>query len=439
MSAQVDIGRSELTSLKRHGWLGLLAVVGLFGGLIFWASVSNISGAIIAHGLMEVQDNAKRVQHPEGGVISQVLVRNEDYVEAGQLLAVLDQTTISAAVALSENQLREAYAREARLIAELAGEAKVGRPEAAMQIFTDEQMAPLLSLEQDILDARRQSREERISQLNEQIVQLDRQREGLNFQQQAMESQIGVVETEIADFDELYADRLIAASRGTSLDKELAMAQGQLGQLVATVAATQAAAAERAVQIEQIKSEFIAAALAELQEARSIISSASQRRIADRDRLARTEIRAPHSGVVHESVLHTVGGVIGSGETLMLIVPRDEPLVVSVRIDPIDIDKVAVGQEAVLRLPGLNPRTTPELFATVMRVAPDLTIDRMTGQHYFGARISIPKEQLERLPPEVTLVPGMPVEAYVQIGDRTVLSYLLHPATEQLRRAFREE
>jgi HlyD family secretion protein len=193
------------------------------------------------------------------------------------------------------------------------------------------------------------------------------------------------------------------------------------------------------VQIEQIRSDFIATALAELQEARSIIGSASQRRIADRDRLARTEIRSPHSGVVHESILHTVGGVIGSGETLMQIVPSDEPLVVSVRIDPIDIDKVAVGQEAVLRLPGLNPRTTPELFATVMRVAPDLTTDRMTGQNYFASRISIPKEQLDRLPPEVKLMPGMPVEAYVQIGDRTVLSYLLHPATEQLRRAFREE
>lgn len=300
-------------------------------------------------------------------------------------------------------------------------------------------MAPLLALEQEVLTVRLQARDGRISQLNEQIVQLDRQREGMQTQQAAVQSQIALIETEIEDFDSLFADRLVQASRGSALNKELALAQGQLGQLTASIAATAAAGAERALQIEQIRAEFVSSGLADLQQARSVIGEASQRRIAERERLRRAEIRAPHAGVVHESVLHTVGGVVGAGETLMLIVPQDERLLGAVRISPIDIDKVVAGQQAVVRLPGLNPRTTPELFATVTRVAPDLTLDRVTGQSYYAARVTIPADEIARLPAGTALLPGMPLDVYVQTGDRTVLSYLLHPATEQLSRALREE
>ena len=143
--------------------------------------------------------------------------------------------------------------------------------------------------------------------------------------------------------------------------------------------------------------------------------------------------------MVHESILHTVGGVAAAGETLMLVVPSDEPLMVNVRIEPVDIDKVAVGQQAVLRFSGLNPRTTPELFANVARVAPDATQDPATGQQYYAARIAIPGEELARLPEGVVLIPGMPVESFVQTGERTVLSYILHPVEEQLNRALKED
>lgn len=162
-------------------------------------------------------------------------------------------------------------------------------------------------------------------------------------------------------------------------------------------------------------------------------------RITDLDRLARTEIRAPQAGIVHESLLHTVGGVVGAGETLMLIVPTDDPLLVNVRIDPINIDKVVAGQDAVLRLSGLNPRTTPELLATVSSVAPDATQDPATGMPYYDARIAISDEELAKLSTGTILLPGMPVEAFVQTGDRTVLSYMIHPVVEQFSRALREE
>ena len=432
-------GQSDLSSLKRHGWLGMVAVIGLMGGLVGWAAVTNISGAVIAPGTLMVESNAKQVQHAEGGIVAELLVRNEDEVEDGQLLARLDQTAIAAGLEISEAQLREAFAREARLTAEIEDRVTAELSEAALTMFSQGELSSLLSLEQQALNVRLATKSGRIGQLNEQIVQLNKQREGLLIQRQALETQIGILEVEIADFDALFEQRLVASSRGTALNKDLASARGQLGQVVAAIAQSDAAAAERALQIEQIRDEFLTGALAELQETRGLIAEASQRRVAERDRLQRTEIRAPQTGVVHESILHTVGGVVAPGETLMLIVPTDEPLLVNVRVDPIDIDKVYVGQEVVLRLPGLNPRTTPELFASITRVAPDATIDTATGLHYYAARISISDEELSRLPDGVQLVPGMPVEAYMQIDDRTVLSYLINPFTEQIRRALREE
>lgn len=429
---------NELRSLKRHGYVGLFAIIGLFGGLVSWAALTEISGAVVASGVLVVQDNAKRVQHPEGGTISQLLVRNEDHVAKGQLLAVLDQTAIAATLEISEAQLREAYAKEARLTAEIEGRKDIAVSQAGLDAFGSGDFDPLLELEQRVLGVRIDGKAGRIAQLSEQIVQLERQREGLQLQKVAIERQLEVVGLEIVDFDNLYDKRLIAVSRGTALDKELASAQGELGRVVAAIAESHAVSAERALQIEQIKDEFLTTALSELQDTRRIIAEAGQQRIANRDRLAKTEIRAPQAGIVHESVLHTVGGVAGGGETLMLIVPTDDPLLVNVRIAPIDIDKVVVGQKAVLRFSGLDTRRTPELNALVSRIAPDATQDATTSSQYYAARIAIPDDELARMPEGTVLIPGMPVEAFVQTGDRTVLSYMIHPIVEQLSLAMRE-
>ncbi|MDP2781873.1 HlyD family type I secretion periplasmic adaptor subunit [Devosia sp.] len=428
----------DLQSLKRHGYVGLLVVLGLFGGLLAWAALTEISGAVVAQGILVVQDNAKRVQHPEGGTVAQLMVRNEDHVAKGQLLAVLDQTAIAASLEISEAQLREAYAKEARLTAEIEGRSDVVLSDVALDAFDAVDLNALLDLEQRVLTVRLDGRAGRIAQLNEQITQLERQREGLQLQKIAIERQLEVVALEILDFESLYDKRLIAVSRGTALDKELASTQGELGRVVAAIAESHAIAAERALQIEQINDEFLTTALADLQDTRRIIAEAGQQRIANRDRLVKTEIRAPQAGIVHESVLHTVGGVAASGETLMLIVPTDDPLLVNVRIAPIDIDKVVVGQKAVLRFSGLDPRSTPELNALISRIAPDATQDTTTGLQYYATRIAIPDEQLARMPAGSSLIPGMPVEAFVQTGDRTVLSYLIRPIVEQLSLALRE-
>ncbi|MBD8066995.1 HlyD family type I secretion periplasmic adaptor subunit [Devosia sp. PTR5] len=437
MNAEVSSG--DLPSLRRHGLLAIGATVAVFGALIGWAATTHISGAIVAPGTLVVQDNAKRVQHSEGGIVSNILVRNDEHVEAGQLLAILDQTAIAANLAIINSQLKQAFAREGRLAAQIEGKETIKLSDAAVANFSAGEMDALLTLEQRALSVRRATRAGRIEQLNEQINQLQRQSEGLKTQQEALEDQLQILKSEIADFDTLYEDRLVALSRGTALDKEMANVKGQLGQVVSAIAQGQASASERALQIEQVKDEYLTDALAELQDVRQVIAEAGQRKIAEEDRLTRTEIRAPQSGTVHESVLHTVGGVAAAGETLMLVVPSDEPLVANVRVDPIDIDKVVAGQEVVLRLPGLNPRKTPELFASVDQIAPDASRDAATGAQFYSARITLPDDQVKRLPPGTELVPGMPVQSYVQLGDRTVLSYILQPLVDQLRLAMREE
>jgi HlyD family secretion protein len=197
----VSLASSDVTSLNRHGWLGLLAVFGLMGGLTAWAAVTEISGAIIAPGTLMVQTNAKRVQHAEGGVVTELLARNEDVVEGGQLLVRLDQTAIAAGLEISEAQLREAFAREARLTAEIEGRTSVELSQAALSMFAQEALSSLLSLEQQALDVRLATRSGRIAQLDEQIAQLKNQREGLIIQQQALVDQIVILEAEIADFD----------------------------------------------------------------------------------------------------------------------------------------------------------------------------------------------------------------------------------------------
>lgn len=426
-------------SLGRHGWAGLLAIFGLFGGLAYWASTVEIAGAVVASGSVVVESYPKRVQHQEGGIVAAFLVRNEERVEAGQVLVRLDATDISASLSVLESQWREALVREARLVAEIEGESAFALPARLADIAADEEVASLMSVEQQVFTARRTARVGRAAQLNEQITQFETQISGLTLQQAAVDQQISVLVDEIADLEALRADGLMESSRVTALIKQRAQLEGERGQLISAVAGAKAAISERQLQITQLEDDLLTDALEQLQVARRTIAETGEQMRAARDRLLRTEIRAPQAGVVHESIVHTVGGVVGAGETLMQIVPRDDALMVMVRLSPMDVDRVTVGQGATLRLSSLDLRETPELGATVAAVAPDVTQDPSTGLQFYSARVLIPDAELARLPNPSLLVPGMPVEAFIKTDERTVLSYLVQPFVDQLNRAMRED
>jgi HlyD family secretion protein len=351
----------------------------------------------------------------------------------------LDDTSISASLAIVQTQLHEAWAKEARLVGEIDGLGTYVIPPELEEHAAEPQLARLIVTEQRIMASRKATREGRVAQLNEQIVQVERQIEGLTLQQAAAEHRLQILGKEFSDLSNLLKDGLVEASRVNVLDKDKATVEGELGSLIAAIAEARASIAERRLQIGQIDDDFLTEALEDLQETRRAMAEASQQERALRDRQQRTEVRAPQAGVVHESIVHTVGGVIAPGETLMLIVPQDDKLIVNVRTSPMDVDKISVDQPVTIRLSSFDQRSTPELFAFVSSVSPDLTHDPVTGQAFYTTLVSIPDAERARLASNVKLIPGMPVEAFIKTEDRSVLSYLIHPFAEQLTRVFRED
>lgn len=428
----------DISSLKRHSAVGLLGVIGLFGGLTLWAAFTDIQGAVIAGGSLIVEGFSKQVQHADGGIVTQILARNEDIVEEGQVLLTLDDTAIKASLGVVNSQRNEALIIEARLVAELAGESTFILPAELQPMATDPEISSRYLTQQELLSAHVEDQAGKVSQLREQIVQLDHQIEGLDIQLKAATQQYDIIAERAADMEGLYAKNLVEAGQVAQLRLQLAAAEGEKGRLIAAVAQTRATIAEKQLQIEQITTEFNQRALDEMQRTRQILAEATQQKVAAEDRLAKTVIRAPQSGIVHESIVHTIGGVIGSGQVLMMIVPQSDDLLVGIHIDPMDIDVIKTGQRVHLRFSSLDQRKTPEAWGAIEQVSPDAVLEQQTGRRYYTANVRIEAEEKAKLPKEIKLLPGMPVEAFVTTGERSVLDYLLHPFVAELQLAFRE-
>jgi HlyD family secretion protein len=428
----------DIESLKRHSAVGLLGVIGLFGGLTLWAAFTDIQGAVIASGTLIVEGFSKQVQHPDGGIVTQIMVRDEDVVEESQVLLTLDDTPIKANLSVINSQRNEALVIEARLIAELAEQPTFVPPQELLAMSSDPEISSHLTTQQQILTARIRDQAGKTSQLNEQISQLDHQIEGLDIQLTAANRQYDVIAERTADMEGLFEKNLVEAGQVATLRLQLAAAEGEKGRLIAAIAETRATIAEKQLQIEQITTEFMQRALDELQRTRQVLAESTQQKVAAEDRLAKTVIRAPQAGIVHESVVHTVGGVIGAGQVLMMIVPQSDDLLVRIRIDPMDIDQMQVGQKVYLRFSSLDQRKTPEAAGAIEKVSPDLVVEQQTGRGYYTATVRIEAEERAKLPADIKLLPGMPVEAFVTTGERSVLDYLIHPFIAELQLAFRE-
>ena len=260
---------------------------------------------------------------------------------------------------------------------------------------------------------------------------------GLTAQEKAKDQESALVEKELAGVRQLYEQRLVQLSRLTTLERDAARLNGERAQYIAAMAQAKGKITETELQIIQVDKDMVSEVSKDLRETNDKIGELIERKVTAEDQLRRVDIRAPQDGIVEQSNVHTVGGVITAGDTLMLIVPQTDDLQVEAKVNPQDIDKLQVGQQTLLRLSAFNQRTTPELNGVVSRVSPDVNTDQRTGQSYYTIRVSMPPEEIARLG-EVKLIPGMPVEAFVQTGERTLLSYLMKPLSDQLMRAFRE-
>ncbi len=425
-------------SLRRNLLFGGMLVLLLLGGVGGWAATASIGGAVIASGAVVVQSNAKRVQHQEGGIVGEILVEEGDFVEAGDLLVRLDDTVVVANLAVVTKQIDELRAQEARLTAERDALDTITFPDELLRRRDAEpQVASGITGQQALFEARHASLEGRKSQLREQISQTEQQITGLEVQRDAKAESIALIDDQLADYEQLHEKGLLPKSQITALKRARADLSGARGGFISQIAQAREMIGERRIQIIQLDEQFREQVLTELQTVRSKIAQLQEQQIAARDRLRRVDIRAPQSGVVHQLAVHTVGGVIGAGQTLMFVVPGSDVLIAEARVRPIDVDQVHAGQGAIIRLSSFDQRTTPELKARVMTLSPDLSRDAVTGVSYYTARLVIEDGELEKLNGK-RLVPGMPVEMFIETGERSVLSYLVKPLSDQLAHVFRE-
>jgi len=436
----MSISASSVTarSIQRHQ----IASVIVSGALIFsiglWASTTMLSGAVVASGSFVVESSAKKVQHPTGGIIEEILVQDGDKVAAGDVVLRVDSTKTRANLAITAQRLDEVRARVARLVAERDDLEAPLFPEDLRSRESSEAVAEILHGERRLFSIRRAAMKSKLQQLSERISQYDEEIVGLKAQEDAYAKGMMVLEGEIATLSGLREQGIVPNDRLNGLKTQLATFGGERGERVAMQAQTVGKISEVKLQMLQIGHDMKAEVGLELRESQAQIAEYIERKVAAEDDLKRVDMIAPASGVVHQLAVHTVGGVISPADTAMLIVPSDDSLALEVGIQPKDIDHVHVGQEALVRLSAFNQRTTPELHGTVSRVAADLTKDERSGTAHYVVRISIPSTEIKRIG-DLALIPGMPAEAFVATGDRTALSYLLKPLSDQISRAFRED
>ncbi|MBQ0823849.1 HlyD family type I secretion periplasmic adaptor subunit [Microvirga terrae] len=425
-------------SIRHHTRLALGGVALLVGGLGGWAWTTELSGAVVAPGTVVVDSHVKKVQHPTGGVVGEILARDGDRVRAGDVVIRLDETVARANLAMVAKSIDEMVARKARLEAERDGAEAVRFSEDLVSRAHQPDVADLMSGERRLFDSRREARAGQRSQLRERVAQLAEQIDGTKLQASAKADEIDLIASELTGVQELWKKNLVPITRVTSLKREETRLRGERGQLISTVAQAKGKISETELQILQIDQDLRSEVSTELREVQAKIAEFVERKVAAEDQLKRIDIRAPQNGIVHQLAVHTVGGVIGPGDTLMLVMPEGDELSIEVKVAPQDIDQLRQGLDTVLRLSAFNQRTTPEIKGHVTRIAADLVTDERSGISHYPVRIAIPDTEYERLG-TAKLLPGMPVEGFIQTGYRTVFSYLTKPLADNLQRAFREE
>ncbi len=422
--------------LRRRLIAGVVATV-LFVATVFgWASVAQLSGAIIAPGTIVVEGHSKKVQHAHGGVVSEIAVTNGSRVAAGDVLIRLDDTQARASLGIVSSQLAELTGRKARLVAERDNAARIAFPDV-LRDMPGSETSRIMEGETRLFGERRTANEGRKKQLAERIRQFEEEINGSSVQHGAKVRELALIKDELARVSDRYQRNLLPVTRLISLQREEARIDGENGALIAQVARLKGQIAEIELQIGSIDQTTSSEAQKEIREIEARIAELQDRRIAAEDQLRRMDIRSPIDGVVHELVAHTVGGVIGAGEQLMLIVPHRQALSVEVRIETTDIDQIRVDQKGVLRFPAFHQQSTPEGTGRITRLAPDASREAQTGHAYFLARIAPDAEFLESSHGR-RLVPGMPVEVFIETAQRSVLSYAMKPLTDQFAKAFRE-
>ena len=425
--------------LKKPLILGLGALLILVGGFGTWAATTNISGAIVAGGQIQVERNRQVVQHPDGGVVQEILVDEGDTVEEGEVLVKLDPTLLQSELNIVEGQYFELVARRARLQAERDNADELAFDETLLKVAEyDDEVEDLIEGQRNLFFARLESLQRESDQLAKRRDQIVNQVEGIDAQQTALKSQLALIERELGDQQSLLDRGLAQASRVLALQREEARLAGEVGDLTAQKAESEGRTTEIDIEILKLSTTRREEAITQLRDMQYRERELAEQRSALLEKLKRMEIRAPVSGVVYGLTVFAPRSVIRAADPVLYLIPQDRPLVITAQVPPIHIDQVHVGQQVTLRFSALDQRRTPETFGTVTQISADAFTDQNTSSSFYRAEIMLDEGQIERLPEGSTLVPGMPVEAFLRTADRTPLAYLVKPFTDYFSKAFRE-
>lgn len=430
-------GQDPNWSATRPLFWGFLTLALLIGGLGAWSVLTNLAGAIVAPGQVEVAQNRQIVQHVDGGVVAEILVTEGAEVAAGDVLLRLDGSELQSELTIVENQLHELSARRARLEAERDDAQTVTFPDDLLQAAaTRPDVAEMVDGQASFFAAHRETLAQAVDQRRKRISQIGSQVEGIEAQQKAVETQVALLGAELEAQRGLLAKGLTQGTRVSAIERELAEVQGRVGELTAAQAEAAGRITEIEIEIRGLATQLRETAEAELRDVAARELELSERQRALAERIGRLDIRAPAAGLVFGLQVTTPRSVIRPADPLMFIVPQDRPLLVAVRVPSTHVDEVHLGQQVRLVFSSLPSRTTPEVNGSVTLVSADALTDDRTGMTFYRAEIAIDLSSLRDI--GTSVVPGMPVDAFIRTVDRTPLSYLLKPFTDYFRNAFRE-
>ncbi|MEM9736254.1 MAG: HlyD family type I secretion periplasmic adaptor subunit [Pseudomonadota bacterium] len=418
---------------------GMVCVLLLAGGLGGWSATAKLAGAVIANGQLRVEAQRQVVQHLDGGVVGQINVKHGDVVEGGEILIRLDDTTLLSELAVLESQLFEIMARRGRLLAEQADLNEISfDPELLEAAQTRPEVKTLLDGQIGLFRARQQTMASEMAVMGERELQISEQIGGAEAEIEALGDQADLIEDELVGMRELLRKGLAQKNRVLSLEREAARLKGELGQMVAQNAQLKGQISEIKIETLRLQDSRREEAITQERELGYRELELKERRIALREQLNRLEIRAPRPGVVHDMTVFALKSVVRPAEPVLYIVPSDTGMLVEAQVEPLNRDQVQPSQDVVLRFSAFNTRTTPELFGKVSRVSSDTLIDEASGMAYFSAEVVLNEGEIEKLEGQ-ELVAGMPVEVYIQTGERTPFNYLVRPVTDYFAKALREE
>jgi len=425
-------------SLRRHTAVVAILAAALVCGIGGWAATTELSSAVIGDGTVVVSGDVKKIQHLNGGLVSELLVAENDHVDAGQVLIRLDGTATRANLSIVESNLAQLYARRARLMAERIGSDSFDVRENLQDLTSSAAAQALLDGEHKLFDSRRSALLGMKSQLSARKDQLGDQVKGLVIQINATTKSLTLIQEELDSIAELFKKGLVTLQRVNALKRQQADLEGANGQEIAAKAEAEGKIIEidrQSLQLDEDRGSEIAK---ELTDVEAKIAENEERRATALDQLRRLDITAPLSGRVHQLAVHTINGVIDPGQTLMLVVPENEDLMVEARVSAQSIDQIHVGQPVDIRFTAFDQRTTPDVGGEVTSIAPDIVKDERSGISYYPLRVKPNPESLARLE-KIKLYPGMPAEVFIKRADRTVISYLTKPLSDQMQHVFRDD